>query len=119
MVKRKVSKSELKVKEYLIWNAFIDLVAMEDVEDLTPIQTNGKRAFEYDSQIQNGGHLQYFENYRLNDYNEIINSLKSMKAPIQADILQRAASLFYSNDRPAIKDKFKYVIIEVFFHYFC
>ena len=108
MIKRKISKSELKGNNYLIWNAFIDLVAMEDEKDLSSLQKNGKRAFVYDSQIQNGGHLQYFENLRLNDYSEIVESLKSLNAPFHADILQRAASLYNAKARPVIEDKYQY-----------
>lgn len=108
MLKRTISKSELLSKEYLIWNAFIDLVTMEDEDDLTSIQKNGQRAFVYDSEIQNGGHLQYFENLRLKHYDEIIGSLISMNAPIQADILKRAALIFQSIDRPVIENKYQY-----------
>jgi hypothetical protein len=108
MIKITLSKSELIAKEYLIWNAFIDIVALEDEANLTLLQKIAKRAFVYDSEVQNGGHQQYFENLRLTNYSEIVKSLMSMNAPTQADILQRAATLFQSKERPPIEGKFQY-----------
>ena len=50
---------------HLIWNAFIDLIAIEDYGDLSPIQRKAHLVFWYESEVQNGGHGQYFEELRL------------------------------------------------------
>ena len=108
MIKRKISRKELKVKDYLVWNAFIDLISKEEESNLTKIQQIGKRVFDYDSEILNGGHMQYFENTRLSDYNQIIDSLTKMNAIKQANILHRADEKRKSQERPIIKNKKHY-----------
>jgi hypothetical protein len=40
--------------------------------------------FWYDSEVNNGGHLQYFENQGTNHLTETINTLKKLKAFSQA-----------------------------------
>lgn len=104
----KVSLKELEDKPYLIWNGFIDIVVMVEESKLTDIQKIGKRAFNYDGEIQNGGHLQFFENSRLKDYTSVINSLIQMNAQKQAHILQRAVDVYKSKNRPRISDKYEY-----------
>ena len=53
MIRRKARQIELDDKPYLIWNAFIDIVAMEIEKDLNKIQINAQKAFIYDSEVQN------------------------------------------------------------------
>ena len=57
-----LAKSEVSDKPYLVWNALIQLITESNHEDLNEIQSIPLFAFWYDSEIQNGGHLQYFEN---------------------------------------------------------
>jgi len=45
-----------------VWNAFVDVLAMEEYADLDPVQRIPHLCFWYDSELQNGGHFQYFEN---------------------------------------------------------
>jgi len=109
MIKRILSKAIIKKEEYQIWNSFIDLLAMESEEDLTEIQKHAQRAFWYDSEIQNGGHLQYFENRSMNDYSEVINSLKIIGANEYSIILKKASDLFISKKRKSIKNVFDFI----------
>jgi hypothetical protein len=58
-VRRRLSRELVARQPYERWNAFIDLVATEDATRLTATQRAAQLAFWYDSEVQNGGHLQY------------------------------------------------------------
>jgi Domain of unknown function (DUF4375) len=62
MTIRKLSKSDVDAEPYCVWNAFVDLLAMEAYQDLTPEQRAAHLVFWYEHEVQNGGHLQFFEN---------------------------------------------------------
>lgn len=62
MITRKLSRAMLSQKPYEVWNAFVDLLAMENYTDLDEVQRAAHLCFWYDSEVQNGGHLQYFAN---------------------------------------------------------
>lgn len=77
-------------KPYERWNAFVDLLANEEFDSLTTIQRAAHLAFWYDSEIQNGGHLQYFENAAGRSANEAILALQSIGGAAQAEVLSTA-----------------------------
>ena len=89
-------------EEYQIWNSFIDILAMESEENLSDIQKHAQRAFWYESEIQNGGHLQYFENQKMESYCEVIHSLKIIGAIEHAMVLQKATDMLLSKKRKPI-----------------
>ncbi|GHT71884.1 hypothetical protein FACS1894110_25660 [Spirochaetia bacterium] len=110
MIKRKLSKEIIIKQEYEIWNAFIDILATEDEKYFTDIQKNAQRAFRYDSEIQNGGHLQYFENNRLDNYSHIIKSIEMIGAINHAKTLEKAVGRYFSKKRKVIKIIKNYVL---------
>ena len=61
-MRRTVSRIAAEREPHLVWNAFIDPLAMEAYEDLSPVQSVAHLDFWYDAEVQNGGHDQYFEN---------------------------------------------------------
>ncbi len=63
----------------------------------------------YDSELQNGGHLQYFENHRKNDYFEVINSLKAIGAEKQSSLLLKTSVIFLGKKRKPIKSVQSYI----------
>jgi len=103
MIKRKLSQKIIKTEEYQIWNSFIDILAMESEDNLSDIQKHAQRAFWYDSEIQNGGHLQYFENQKMNDFTNVLNSLKTIGASQHAYVLKNASEIFLSKHRKPIQ----------------
>lgn len=94
MIRRKLKSAEVKKNPYIVWNVFIDLLAMEDESDLSEKQRIAHDAFWYDSEIQNGGHMQYFENKFKKDYSGIIKSLNLIGAKKQAKIFEKAVKQF-------------------------
>jgi hypothetical protein len=97
MVRRKLSKQLVEKEEYQIWNSFIDILAMEEEDTLTDIQKHAKRAFWYESEVQNGGHSQYFENIKYENYNEIINSIEIVGAIEHSKLLKEAVEILLPN----------------------
>ncbi len=109
MIIRKLSKSSLDKEPYLVWNEFIDILANENMEDLSEIQKVAQLSFLYDSEIQNGGHLQYFENHSEENYQIVIESLKKIGAISQARTLEKAVNLLNSLSRRPIESKLSFV----------
>jgi hypothetical protein len=102
MILRTISKDLLVESPYEEWNAFIDLIAMEKYMDLNQIQRVAHLCFWYDSELQNGGHIQYFENRGTEKVDETIKALKFLGASKQADILDEACRQYSSKIRKKI-----------------
>jgi hypothetical protein len=105
MKPKELEKSKVDEAPYLVWNAFIEVVNGSQSE-LNDIQSVASLAFWYDSEIQNGGHLQYFENIYNNYKNReeafikaTLEALKIIGANKQADILNEAAKLYFTKQR--------------------
>lgn len=91
-MKRTVERLQLQRDPYLVWNAFIDLLAMEEYDDLTAVQRKAHLVFWYDSEVQNGGHGQYFDNRGVNRLAETVAALRDLGLPCHAQVLSRAAA---------------------------
>jgi hypothetical protein len=89
-VRRPLGRGEYGDEPYLAWNAFISILAMSDYDDLSAVQRIAHLAFWYDHEVQNGGHLQYFENRKLRHINETLEALRILGADCQHDVLTRA-----------------------------
>jgi len=95
-MKRTVDRGRLQQEPYLVWNAFIDLLAMEEYDDLSSLQRKAHLVFWYESEVQNGGHGQYFENRGLNRLAETVAALRDLGLGCQAQVLSRAVAAFSS-----------------------
>jgi hypothetical protein len=77
-----------------VWNAFVDLLAAaRRDDDLEPRQIPAHLVFWYESEVQNGGHFQFFANHGLAQAEQTIQSLRQLGAEPQADVLARALSV--------------------------
>ena len=103
MITRKLSKTIIEERPWEIWNSFIDLIATEKYDDLDPIQQVAHLCFWYDSELQNGGHLQYFENRGTNLLQATLDSLQKLGAGDQFNVLQKASELYLSIPRHKIE----------------
>ena len=59
---RPVSRSTPDQHYALPWSAMVNLCAMEPLEACTPVHRQAALVFWYQSEINNGGHFQYFMN---------------------------------------------------------
>lgn len=62
MITRSLTKQEVEAEPFRVWNAYVDLLAMEKYGALSREQRPAFLVFWYESEVQNGGHFQYFEN---------------------------------------------------------
>lgn len=100
---RKLTQAQVAAAPYEVWNAFVDLLFMERYEDLSVGQRPAQLAIQYDGEVQNGGHLQYFENKRGEHLDETIVALGRLGAFKQQKILRGAAALWRSKPRERIE----------------
>jgi len=106
---RILSRAAVTKRPYLVWNAFINLIGSTEYEDLSPVQQPAHLVFRYESEVQNGGHLQYFENERLVRASETVEGLLALGATAQASILRRAIARWKSGERKRIETVEEYV----------
>lgn len=92
-VRRHVTEAEVRSSPHAVWNAFIDLLAVEDSANLDVKQRQAQLVFWYDSEVQNGGHFQFFENRGTDAVPETIDALKALGAEQHANVLSQAHSL--------------------------
>jgi len=97
MVRRQIKKSEAEENPYVLWNAFIDLIATEDYGELTDMQRLAHLVFWYDSEVQNGGHLQYFANSSGRRAKEAESALSVLGMECQQNILNEALAHISKN----------------------
>lgn len=109
MIVRRIDADALERKPFELWNVCINLVATEAYANLDEIQRVAHLAFWYDSEVQNGGHLQFFENRGPAPISETMAALTVLGAECQRSVLQRAARALASRERPRIKTADQYV----------
>lgn len=72
---------------------------MERYEELTEEQRPAHLVFWYESEVQNGGHLQYFVNKGTRHLSETVHALGVLGANCQQQILQEAGRIFAGRER--------------------
>lgn len=87
------------------WNAFIDLISKASLDEVTSIQRVAFLAWWYSSEVLNGGHDQYFGNKAYFEHAEVIESLKTIGAQCQSDVL-RSAFAYYSKAQKAMPEEY-------------
>jgi hypothetical protein len=95
----RLKKAAVEKESYLVWNAYIDLLSTSDYQELSEIQRPAHWVFWYESEVQNGGHLQYFENQGTEHLQDTIGALKALNAAEQAQILAAAASQYLATHK--------------------
>ena len=108
-MRRTVDRQAAEAHPSLIWNAFVDLVSMEDYGSLSAVQRQGHLVFWYESEVQNGGHLQFFANRGTDLLEETVESLEASGLPCQATVLRRAASAWLAVERQPPESVEEYV----------
>jgi hypothetical protein len=76
-----------------VWNAFIGLVSREPGDLLSLEQRSASLVFWYESEVQNGGHLQYFSNRGLSEARAAVGALRDLGAARHAGNLEAALAL--------------------------
>ena len=115
-----LSKTEIANKQYLVWNTFISLLTESNYRDMNDIQSVALLSFWYDSEVQIGWHLQYFENkgklFRNREYLLVATTLEALKilgAKEQANILSLASEKYFSQIRKHPQDVNEFCALEL------
>lgn len=108
---RRVSRQQVHAEPYIVWNEYVGLLAHADIAALTDIQRAAYLVFWYESEAQNGGHLQYFENRGSAEAEEAVTALGRLGASCQERVLARATARYAAKTRPAIASVQHYVEI--------
>ena len=109
MIRRELTNEQLTKEPWMVWNSFVDLLAMEEYEDLTPVQQTASSIFWYDSEVQNGGHLQYFLNQGIDHVKKTLNALKSLGNIEIHELLKNALSKYESLDLTEVDEVEDYI----------
>lgn len=105
MAKRKIlTPTDLWLDPDAAYNASVDLVVRHEPHELHPAQRAAHYALRYEGEVNNGGHLQYFENLGRGALGtdlvpDAISGLEELNAPLHADILRRAYTRWASAAR--------------------
>ncbi|MCX7923108.1 MAG: DMP19 family protein [Clostridia bacterium] len=109
MIIKSLNKLNVEKEPYLVWNAFINVIGLEEYNDLNEIQRIPHLCYWYDSEVNNGGHLQYFENCGISRLKETIAALEVLGAIEQANILKEASDKYMKKRRNPIRTVFEFV----------
>jgi hypothetical protein len=107
----KVTLTQKQVDEdpTLVWNTFIDIIASGADSSLTPFQHHCHFCFHYDSEVLNGGHLQFFENNGIEYAKCVLVSLGELGLVAASKILREALSVAVKHDWPRFRSLSQYV----------
>ncbi len=103
MIIRTLTKYEVEAAPSSIWNAYIDLLAIEEYRYLSPEQRPAHLVFQYESEVQNGGHFQFFENRGTEHLAETVEALGLLGATSQQQVLREAGELWLRRSRPRVQ----------------
>jgi hypothetical protein len=102
-----VTKAALSQNSHADWNAFVDLLATA-YDDLAPGQRQAHLVFWYESEVQNGGHLQFFLNQSHDRAKETVLALDALGAPEHAQVLEQAVARWSGAARLPPADAMEY-----------
>jgi hypothetical protein len=100
---RRVSRVDADVDPHAVWNAFVDLLACSTYEELNAVQRVPHLAFCYESEVQNGGHLQFFENHPPEIVGPTIAALRVLDTESFIPILVEAVYRWRSQEREKLE----------------
>ena len=115
-----IAGSRLQKEPQLLWNTFVKFLSKADTTEMNDIQMAAQLPFWYDSDIQKGGHLKYFESKyeKLGDKLNVLilatlDALKIIGADKQTELLGKAADIYFSKPRKHTKDPDEFSQIEM------
>jgi hypothetical protein len=108
MKNRSLTKQEAEAEPFRIWNALVDLLAMGDYNELSTAQRPAYLVFWYESEVQNGGHFQYFGNRGTEHLVATVDALGLLGAACQQQVLREAGELWLSRARSPVQTAQKF-----------
>ena len=110
---RRLTREEIEEDPNRIWNECV-AISFRPYETLDPEQRPVHLAFLYDAEVQNGGHLQYFENLGDGRLSETVAALEHIGASCHASVLADAGKFYMGRQRghPQTVDEYVDVALE-------
>lgn len=105
----KLTRSQVCENPHAIWNTFVELLGYTEPRNLSVNQRAAQLVFFYENEVQNGGHLQFFENGGANQIQQLVGALKRLGAACQASVLVNAGDRWLEKDRPKIRTTEEFV----------
>jgi Domain of unknown function (DUF4375) len=109
MTKAKLTQKQIDSDPNIVWNSFIDVIGGGDDPSRSPLQQHCHYCFRYYSEVQNGGHLQFFENNGLEYAKAVLESMNGLGLVVAAKILQNALSIASKYHWPQFAEVDEYV----------
>src|SRR2546425_4453158 len=106
---RRVGRQLLEKKPYIVWNEFVNILAMSNYTELSKKQRPAQLVFRYYSEVENGGHMQYFENRKPARTTETVAALELLGCSCHAKVLSRAVAQLKSKPRSRIQSVEEFV----------
>jgi hypothetical protein len=88
--RHRLSRAETKERPGLLWNAFVDIVSVAPESLPAGPRRSAALALLYESEVQNGGHEQYFDNTDCKYVDETIRALGELGDHCRARVLAQA-----------------------------
>ena len=111
MILRRIRRTIIEQRPFEAWNAFVSLIATGHYGDLSDVQRVAHLCFWYDSEVRDGGQLQYFENRRGILLNETLAALQIIDAACQREVFENACRLYSRKPRNRIESVGDYMAI--------
>ena len=92
----------------VFWNETVDYWVESDLSDLPEPHPRMSAAFFYDAEVNNGGHLQYFQNRGVEEAPLVQSALDYLNAPELRSNFDRALQKFRAQQRPPIRSLEEY-----------
>jgi len=108
-MRRRVNRADLERDPHAVWNSFVHLLACIAYGELDDAQRPAYLVFCYESEIQNGGHLQFFENRPAELIEPTLDALRALGGEIYVPILCEAVDRWRSRQRDKLETKEAFV----------
>jgi hypothetical protein len=109
LVKQRLSRLEIDKDPNLLWNRFIAILAQTAPDHPSPAHRRFSLVFWYESEVQNGGHLQFFLNRPQGSAEATVEALQSLRADAHATVLAKAIEIWNENNLGLIRDAEDYI----------
>ena len=92
--RHRLKRNEFEAKPYVRWNAFVDIISEGPETFLKGRKRAAALVFLYESEIQNGGHDQYFSNTEGRFAEETVLALRKLGDECRAKVLAKALEAY-------------------------
>lgn len=109
LARQRLSRLEIEKDPNLLWNRFIDILAQTAPDHPSPSHRRFSLVFWHESEVQNGGHLQFFLNRPQGSTEATVEALQSLRADAHATVRTKAIEIWNENHLALMRDAEDYI----------